>query len=175
MEHSPSWEANRSSASQEIPEFYGTRRFITTFTSSGRLSLPWARSIQSIPPSHFKTLLVAYQRPTEMFRNILTLHGEELLAPRRNPKLECHPLSAVRDCLLNIFAATLFCISGGGFLHLNLGDEPCCGDMDPLITIVSFRTGLANFNTHVGHVFRYVLAWGPHLRINRSRGGDWIQ
>jgi hypothetical protein len=29
MEHSPSREANRFSASQEIPAFYGTRRFIT--------------------------------------------------------------------------------------------------------------------------------------------------
>jgi hypothetical protein len=29
-----------------------------------------------------------------------------LLAPRPTPKLEDHPLSAVRDCLFNIFAAT---------------------------------------------------------------------
>ena len=31
----------------------------------------------------------------------------ELLAPRPTAKLEHHPLSAVRDCLFNIFAATL--------------------------------------------------------------------
>jgi hypothetical protein len=30
-----------------------------------------------------------------------------LLAPRPNPRLDDHPLSAVRDCLFNIFAATL--------------------------------------------------------------------
>jgi hypothetical protein len=30
-----------------------------------------------------------------------------LCAPRPNPKLEDHPLSALRDCLFNIFAATL--------------------------------------------------------------------
>jgi hypothetical protein len=30
-----------------------------------------------------------------------------LLAPRVTTKLEDHPLSAVRDCLFNIFAATL--------------------------------------------------------------------
>jgi len=30
-----------------------------------------------------------------------------LLAPRPTPKLEDHPLSAVRDCLFNILAATL--------------------------------------------------------------------
>jgi len=32
---------------------------------------------------------------------------EDLLAPHPNPKLEEHPLSAVRDCLFNTFAATL--------------------------------------------------------------------
>ena len=34
-------------------------------------------------------------------------YREGLLAPRPTPKLENHPLSAVRDCLLNLFAATL--------------------------------------------------------------------
>jgi len=33
-----------------FPAFYGTRRFITTFTSARHLSLSWARSIQSVPP-----------------------------------------------------------------------------------------------------------------------------
>jgi hypothetical protein len=40
------------------------------------------------------------------FLNKLIFYGEELLAPRLSPKLEDHPLSAVRDCLFNIFAAT---------------------------------------------------------------------
>jgi len=34
-------------------------------------------------------------------------YGEQLLAPRPTPELEDHPLSAVRDCLFNTFAATL--------------------------------------------------------------------
>jgi hypothetical protein len=33
--------------------------------------------------------------------------GAALSAPRPTPKLEDHPLSVVRDCLFNIFAATL--------------------------------------------------------------------
>ena len=37
-----------------------------------------------------------------------SLYGEELLAARPTPKLEDHALSAVRDCLFNIFAATLY-------------------------------------------------------------------
>jgi hypothetical protein len=41
------------------------------------------------------------------FRNKLIFYGEELLAPRPTPKLEDYPLSAVRDCLFNIFPATL--------------------------------------------------------------------
>ena len=42
-----------------------------------------------------------------MLRNMIRFYGEELLAPRPTPKLEDHPSSAVRDCLFNIFAATL--------------------------------------------------------------------
>jgi len=34
-------------------------------------------------------------------------HGEALLAPRPTHKMEDHPLSAVRYCLFNLFAATL--------------------------------------------------------------------
>ena len=39
---------------KKFPAFYGTRMFITAFTSARQLSLTWARSIQSIhPPSNF--------------------------------------------------------------------------------------------------------------------------
>ena len=44
MEKSPSWEANRSSSSQQIPAFCGTRMFITAFTNTRYLLLSWARS-----------------------------------------------------------------------------------------------------------------------------------
>jgi hypothetical protein len=49
MEPSPSWEANRLSASQIPRFFYWTQRFITAFTSARQLSLSWASSIQSMP------------------------------------------------------------------------------------------------------------------------------
>jgi hypothetical protein len=39
-----------------------------------------------------------------------------LLAPCPTPKLEYHPLSAVHDCLFNIFAATLH-IGGRSSIH----------------------------------------------------------
>jgi len=41
-----------------------------------------------------------------MFLNKVFFYREELLAPRPTLKLEDHPLSAVRDCLFNLFAAT---------------------------------------------------------------------
>jgi len=42
-----------------------------------------------------------------MIRNKTSFYGEELSTPRPNSKLEDHRLSSVRDCLFNIFAATL--------------------------------------------------------------------
>ena len=42
-----------------------------------------------------------------MIRNKISFYGEESLATRPAPKLEDQPLSDVRDCLSNIFAATL--------------------------------------------------------------------
>ena len=37
---------------EKFPAFYGTRSFITAFTSARHLSLSWARSIQSMPPPY---------------------------------------------------------------------------------------------------------------------------
>ena len=42
-----------------------------------------------------------------MFRKKASFYGEDLSTPRPTPNLEDHSLSAVRDCLFNIFAATL--------------------------------------------------------------------
>ena len=50
MEQSPSWEANAFQLVKKFPAFYGTRRFITTFTCARQLSLSRANSSQSIPP-----------------------------------------------------------------------------------------------------------------------------
>jgi len=52
MEQSPSWEANTFSDSK-IPAFYGKRKFIIAYSGSHHLSLSWARSTQSMTPSHF--------------------------------------------------------------------------------------------------------------------------
>ena len=45
---------------KKFPTFYGTRRFITAFTSVPHLSLSWASSIQSIPPhpTYWRSILI---------------------------------------------------------------------------------------------------------------------
>jgi hypothetical protein len=66
-----------------------------------------------------------------MIRNLVIIYGEELLALHPTPKLEDHPLSAVRDCLFNVFAATLHIHRP--LLHPQPEDAPCRGDRDRLI------------------------------------------
>ena len=60
MEHSPSWEANRFSAIQEIPRILWNPKVHTASTSSCHLSLSSASSIQSIPthPTSWRSILI---------------------------------------------------------------------------------------------------------------------
>ena len=100
MEHSPSWEADRFSAIQEIPPFYGTRSFITALTSARHLSVSWIAF-------YCKKCSVEVRSLKKYFVTSSVFYDQELLAPRPTPKLEDHPLSAVRDWLFSIFAGTL--------------------------------------------------------------------
>jgi len=53
-------------------------------------------------------------------------YGEEMLAPRPNPKPDDYPLSAVCDCLFNIFAATF-----------HIGDRPSICNLRTLKVLVT--------------------------------------
>ena len=54
--------------------------------------------------------------------NIVSCYSEDFLAHCPNPKLQDHPLSAVSNCLFNIFAATLYIWRP--FLHLRSEGAP---------------------------------------------------
>jgi hypothetical protein len=62
----------------------------------------------------------------------LCFYGEALSAPRPTAKLEDHPLSDIRDCLFNIFAATFHTCRP--FLQPRTEDVPCRCDRDLLMT-----------------------------------------
>ena len=72
-----------------------------------RIPFPLLRSYQKISP---------FPRHQFMFRNIIRFYGEELLAPRPAPKLDDHPLSAIRNCVFNIFSSTFY-IGGFSFIR----------------------------------------------------------
>jgi hypothetical protein len=84
---------------KKFPAFYGTRRFITAFTSSRHLSLSWVSPIQSIPP-----------HPTS-WRSILTLSSHLYLGlhsglfPSGFPTKTLYtPLSSIRaTCPSHLF------------------------------------------------------------------------
>ena len=63
-----------------------------------------------------------------VFRNIVSFSGENLLSPLPHTKLEDHQLTSVRDCIFNIFAATLHVCRP--FLHPQRQDAPCRCDKD---------------------------------------------
>ena len=99
------------------------------------LQVPATCPYQSISPGPRLSL--------QTVRNRICFYGEELLAPRPNPKLEDHPLSAVRDCLFNIFAATLHI--GGRSSILNLRMRHDVLTEDPLTTDSSVYLNLWAF------------------------------
>ena len=114
---------------KKFPAFYGTPKFITVLTSARHLSLSYwfmIPPLETPPPrrSEWGSILPPYCfvsrgsiSPMGISEHFV-FHGEQLLAPRPTPKLEYHPLSAVRDCLFNLFAATLH--FGGRFSIRNL-------------------------------------------------------
>ena len=71
---------------KKLSAFYGTRRFITAFTSARHLSQSWARSIQSIP------LHPTSWRPILILSSHLRLSLPIGLFPQVSPPKPCIPL-----------------------------------------------------------------------------------
>jgi hypothetical protein len=108
----------------------------------------------SLPPDCFVSR--GSISPCECFLTSL-FDREAWLAPRPIPKLEDHPLSAVRDCLFNIFAATLH-IGGRSSIcnprtrHAVVTGTHLHGKTPHLITINSY--GLRN-TLHTSQAWQY--------------------
>ena len=99
-----------------------------------------------------------------MIRNLVIFYGEELLAPRPTPKLEDHPLSAVRNCLFKVFAATVHIRRP--FLHSQPEDAPCRGDRTHLSWDQQIKTKLT---THGKYVGQYETAIISFMRMNWAK------
>ena len=50
---------------KKFTAFYGARRFISAFTTARHLSLSWARSFRSMPPSHFSKIYFNIIQPSK--------------------------------------------------------------------------------------------------------------
>ena len=68
---------------KKFPAFYGTRKFITVFTSARKLSLSWANSIQSPQP------------PPTSCRSILILSSHLRLGLPNGPSINIHKLNTL--------------------------------------------------------------------------------
>ena len=86
-----------STASQEIPLIFGTRRFLTVFTSARHLSLSWANSIQSSqpPPTSWRSILILSSH--------LRLGLPNGLFPSGPPRTLCTPLPSPIHATWTIF------------------------------------------------------------------------
>ena len=128
---------------KKLPTFYGTRRFITAFTSARHLSASWANSIQSIPPhptswrsililsSHLRLVLpnglFPSRFPTKILYSLSSppyLHAPPIILldfiPRTVLGEEYRSLSSPLCNFIGLYAFTYFCMSLSLVLRLLL-------------------------------------------------------
>ena len=105
---------------KKLPAFYGTRRFITAFTSVRQLSLSWA-----VPKYHSRSETVSVNISWQ-----ITFGQAGVVSTSPNP-------TSWRTTLCRL-SATAYIRSyppyWRPFLHPQLEDAPCRGDKDSLIT-----------------------------------------
>jgi len=111
----------------------------------------------------------------------LFFYSEELFVTRPTPKLQDHPLSAVRDCLFSISAATLPLPALKIFLrwgtvslvqHPKLEDHPLSAASDCLFSISTATFHLVVVSTYTLPALNVFLRWGAvcHSSTPKTRG-----
>jgi hypothetical protein len=101
MEHSPSWEANSSSSSQEIPCILWNSKVHDHIHKTLLLSISWIRSVQSMPPHHTSRsilILSSHQRPGLPSGSF----------PKVSPPKPCIHLSSSDNCYMPSPSHSLF-------------------------------------------------------------------
>jgi len=81
------------------------------------------------------------------------------LAPRPTPKLQDHPSSAVRDCLFNLFAATLLIGGRSSIRNLRTRHAMVTGTHYMGLFIIMYlylEFGLTHTNLHIKRPFNLI-------------------
>jgi hypothetical protein len=146
---------------KKLPKFYGTRRFITTYTSARNLSLPWDRSIQSMPPSYFLKIILLLSShlclvlPSGLFSS--GFHTKTLYTPHLYPIHATCPTHIIHDLITWIIfgekyrwlsfllCSCLHSLVTSSFLGPNIPSAPCSQIFS---AYVPSSVWLIKFHTH---------------------------
>ena len=79
-----------------------------------------------------------------------------MLAPRPTPKLEDHPSSAVRDCLFNLFAATLLIGGRSSIRNLTTRHAMVTGITGIIIIIIINHVSLAVDKITLKYIYAFL-------------------
>ena len=114
--------------------FYGTWKFVTAFTSARYLSLPWTRSIHSMPPHPTSWRSIFCFKLTYCIYSVVTIHGKRNTSSHLEWFLYFYVSTsrnvfAVSSCLFSVvpwFGAFPVCCSGILWINLRWFLLPLC-------------------------------------------------
>ena len=122
---------------KKFPTFYGTQRFITTFTSASHISLSWASLIQTMPPHptswRFILILPSHLRlslPSSLFPSVLPT--QTIYKPLLSP---IHTKCSADLILLNFITRTIM-----GKAYRSLSSSLCRFLNSPVISSLLGQT-----------------------------------